>query len=60
MSVHISEEHVLSIFRVEAKQESSVQQLATIALLDVCFTPLSCLAYSSTEDGGDMFVRNVC
>jgi hypothetical protein len=45
----VSEEHVAFIFRVEASR----------ALLAICFTLVSCLAYSSTLKQGHLFLRNV-
>jgi hypothetical protein len=48
-------------FRVEekAKQETSMKQAATKIVLAACFMLVSCFTYPYSEDGSNMFFRNV-
>jgi hypothetical protein len=53
------EEHFVSIFSVKvfAMQETNMKQIASKHFLDACF--LFGLVFDP-DDGGDLFVENVC
>jgi hypothetical protein len=60
-STGFSEKYAASIFRVEeyALQEKRVKHVAIVALLDTCFTRVSCKAYFSTLKMEEIFSSKI-